>query len=251
MLTPYLQFLFQSLKKPTELKEIEEELVALVKSREVDYSEKQILKRAKELRNSTSIISVQDYGAGSRKESGSFRKIKNVAKYASIQPKFGRLYARIIKHFNIETAIELGTSLGIGTSFLASTSKNVITIEGCENTAAVAKETFSLLGLKNITLKEGEFSEALAEITEFFDKPCFVYIDGNHRKEATIQYYQFFKKRLPQNSILVFDDIYWSKGMREAWQHIQHDPFFTIDLYRAGIVLLSNKSTPLPIHMRI
>jgi len=65
-----------------------------------------------------------------------------------------------------------------------------------------------------------------------------MYFDGNHRKEATLEYFNSFLKKASDNSVFVFDDIRWSPGMYEAWQEIIKEPraTVTIDLFSMGLV---------------
>jgi hypothetical protein len=50
---------------------------------------------------------------------------------------------------------------------------------------------------------------------------------------------------MDQTAIFVFDDIYWSEEMTEAWQIIQNDPDvnFSIDLYMMGIAIIDKNES--------
>jgi predicted O-methyltransferase YrrM len=65
-----------------------------------------------------------------------------------------------------------------------------------------------------------------------------VFFDGNHKKEATLRYFDMCLSHIHNNSILLFDDIHWSKGMKEAWENIRQHPsvVVSIDLFSMGIV---------------
>jgi predicted O-methyltransferase YrrM len=250
MVTDYLRNLLQTSTYKGELKHIERDLISLLDKLNWDIDDTAILNRLKALRQKKNTIEVSDFGAGSKRNNGTTRQISNIAKHASIQPKHGRLFAALINKFDIALAVELGTSFGIGTAYLAVAANKVITMEGCPNIASIALETFSEIGAKNIELQIGEFSNLLEQLQDLGQKPIFVYIDGNHAKAPTLAYFEYFKKKLPSNSILVFDDIYWSKDMKAAWRAIQAEPFFTIDLYRVGVVLLSKRTKPLALKLR-
>lgn len=209
-----------------------------------------IIFRLNKLKKSDSTINIVDFGAGSKKQIGNKRLVSKVAKYASVLPKHGRLFNEIIRHFNIRLSIEMGTSFGIGSAYLAKASEHVITMEGCPETAKIAQETFNILSINNIDINIGEFSASLDKLEMLSDSPIFVYIDGNHKMVPTLDYFQFFKNNAPQNSIIVFDDIYWSNEMKMAWQKIQSDNYFTIDLYRVGILLLQDQSGPIKVTKR-
>ena len=91
-------------------------------------------------------ISFNELGAGSRKGTEKERTVKSIAKHAAITPKFGGLLARICRFYNVETVLEFGTSLGIGTSYLAKHSKRITTMEGCDSVLELANENVKTLG---------------------------------------------------------------------------------------------------------
>ncbi len=64
------------------------------------------------------------------------------------------------------------------------------------------------------------------------------FFDGNHRKEPTLRYFEQCIHFSNENSIFVFDDIHWSKGMESAWEYIKNDRrvSITIDLFWFGII---------------
>jgi predicted O-methyltransferase YrrM len=136
--------------------------------------------------------------------------------------------------------IELGTCLGITTSYLAKStpSAEILTIEGCPETAAVAYQNFTALNLSNVELQVGNFNELLPKAIANAAELDFVYVDGNHTKQATLNYFNWCLPKIHENSLLIFDDIYWSEGMKEAWEEIKNHPdvTVTIDLFWIGLV---------------
>jgi predicted O-methyltransferase YrrM len=68
----------------------------------------------------------------------------------------------------------------------------------------------------------------------------FVFIDGNHRLEPTLRYFEMLLKHATPNTILVFDDIHWSQEMELAWKSIQENSSVTctVDLFFLGLVFL-------------
>ena len=228
--------------KPKGLNKVESEFILCVKNSSTPLDDRSIISLLSDLKQNHKKINITDFGAGSRKNHSSERKISDIAKQVSISPKFGKLYAQIIEHYKYNTAIELGTSLGIGTSYLALNAKQVITLEGCPNISKLAAENFKSLDLKNIEILIGEFNLHLKALISKINSPVFIYVDGNHQYEPTMAYYHFFIKHAPENSCLVFDDIYWSKEMKKAWKTIQLGGYLCVDLFRAGLVF-KTKST--------
>jgi len=185
------------------------------------------------------IISIQDFGAGSKKLQNNQRKVSKIAKNAGITYKRALLLGRLINYFEVENILEIGTSLGIATSSMnfANPKSNIITLEGCSNTAYVAENSFKKFGIKNINIKTGNFKDTLpaALKNKIFD--C-IFFDGNHQKNPTIDYFEQCMHHIHNDSIFIFDDIYWSKGMKEAWNQIKNHPKVTvsIDTFYWGIV---------------
>lgn len=209
------------------------------KSNELDFDT--ISQIRKILNSNTNTIMVEDFGAGSHTTTLNERRICDIAKNAGRNEKFGKLLYRIIQKYNYTTAIELGTSLGLGTMYIASAMKNgsVITLEGSKNIAAVAKQNFEQSNLFNIEQILGNFDQTLPQILKNIDKVDLFFIDGNHRMEPTIRYFYECISHLSHNGMMIFDDIHWSKEMSIAWQEIHKDKRVTlsIDLFYFGIVM--------------
>lgn len=190
------------------------------------------------LLTSTSLINTVDYGAsGYRSET---KKIKDIARKSSIATRKGRLLFRLVNFFQPETILELGTSLGLSTLYLAkgNVSGKIITIEGSPETAAFALKNFKLLKADNIEQVTGDFNSVLPGVLKRIKKIDFVFFDGNHKKEATLDYFHQCLSLAGDNSVFVFDDIRWSKGMLEAWKELVNDKKVTlsIDLFTMGLV---------------
>jgi predicted O-methyltransferase YrrM len=195
--------------------------------------------RAELLFNNTS-ISVTDFGAGSRLNTTNTRTISSIAKSALKPKKFGQLLFRLVNHFGSSTILELGTSLGITTSYLAAANQNgiVITMEGAPEIAKHAKRHFQHIGLQNIEQVVGNFDDNLSTVLAKNKKLDFVFIDGNHRFEPTIRYFNLMKPNLHEYSVVVVDDIHWSKEMEHVWAAIKVDESvtLTIDLFFIGLI---------------
>ena len=186
------------------------------------------------------VIEVTDFGAGSRVNKNYSRTISSIAKSALKPPKFGQLLFRLVNHFGSSTILELGTSLGITTSYLAAANHNslVITMEGAPEIAKQAERHFQHIGLNNIEQVVGNFDSTLANVLQKNKTFDFVFIDGNHQYEPTLRYFNMMKPNLHEYSVLVFDDIHWSKEMEQAWAVIKNDESvtLTIDLFFIGLV---------------
>lgn len=201
----------------------------------------------KELENDLSVIEVHDFGAGAGNHDYT-EKLKSVAailKNNSIRPKYGELLYRLVNHFQPNYILELGTSFGISTAYqaLAAPNASFITAEGCSGIAEKANKNFNQLKLTNIKIEIGNFDILLEPILEKLPQIDFAFIDGNHRKEPTIRYFQHCLEKSHNDTVLVFDDIHWSPDMNEAWKFMTQHASVTLslDLFQFGILLFKKE----------
>ena len=186
------------------------------------------------------IITFKDLGAGSHYNNNKKKSVKTIASNALKAPKWAQLIHRIAEWRKAKTIIELGTCLGVTTSYLAKAvpQASVTSVEGCPETAAVARENISSTNNSNVQVLVGNFDTVLPELLNTQDNVDFVYFDGNHRKEATLNYFELCLQKANEDSVFIFDDIHWSQGMEEAWEIIKNHPkvTVTIDLFAIGLV---------------
>lgn len=185
------------------------------------------------------IIEINDYGKGSKVFKTNKRKIADIAKIAGMNKKKSTLLLNIIEYFNPKNILEIGTSVGLGSATLSIGNSNakIISLEGCPNTANAAQKLFNIHNLTNIELIIGNFNDTLTQSinNNQFD---LIYIDGNHQKEPTLQYFNTCISNTHNESLIIFDDINWSTEMQEAWYTIKKHPkvTITIDTFFWGIV---------------
>ena len=195
----------------------------------------------KQLLSRTDEIEITDLGAGSTVNKSNKRKVSDIAKNSAKGGKWGELLFRLAKRFEPEIMIELGTSLGIGSLYqsLGNPNGKLTTFEGCPNTAAIAQQQFQTAKV-NPTIIEGNFDDTLQPFLDSIETLDWAFIDGNHQKEPTIRYFEQCLEKCHNDSVLLFDDIYWSKGMAEAWENIKayERVNVTLDLFQVGIVFL-------------
>ncbi|UOQ52732.1 O-methyltransferase [Hymenobacter cellulosivorans] len=197
--------------------------------------------RRAQLRQDDTLITVRDFGAGSHTGAGRQRRLSSIVRTAAKPRPFGQLLYRLVNHFQPRTILELGTSLGLTTAYLASPDSRarVLTFEGCPQTAAVARQTFEGLNLHNIEVVEGNLDETLAPALAALTAPLdFAFFDGNHRYEPTVRYFEQCLPYRTEQSVFVLDDIHWSAEMEQAWTTIKAHPDvrLTIDLFFIGLV---------------
>jgi predicted O-methyltransferase YrrM len=193
-----------------------------------------------ELMNDHREINVPDFGAGSRMNLNNKRKISAIARSSLKPKKFSQLLFRIVHYYKSRNILELGTSLGITTAYMAvaNPAASIITMEGAPEVAATAKNNFQRLHLSNINIIKGNFDETLPQVIA--KQPSFdlAFVDGNHRKQPTLNYFYQLLKTTGHSTMLIFDDIHWSEEMETAWDEIKKHPSvtLTIDLFFIGLV---------------
>jgi predicted O-methyltransferase YrrM len=211
------------------------------------YPEYTILK---EYRNSLlqnkNFIEVTDFGAGSKVFKSNKRQISKIAQTAGISRKRAELLFRIVNYFQPTTILEIGTSLGLATSALSLGNKNgkIITLEGCPNTlnqcqlALLSSRAQSRDNFNNIEFLNAEFSTYLENSQLPASSFQLIYFDGNHSKKATLDYFELLLPTISNDSVWIFDDIYWSLEMAATWKIIKNHPKVkvTIDTFQWGIV---------------
>ena len=208
------------------------------------YSEfNEIEKIRKKHLNSKKKISVTDYGAGSKRMDSNMRRISEIVKYSSSSKKHGRLLFRLIKYFKPQTILELGTSFGIGTLYMSKANNHAetYTIEGCPEIFNIAKKNL-LTKSSRIYIYNGRFKTVLKQILPNI-KPDFIFIDGNHQKKAVLEYLNTLLPYCHNDTVIIFDDISWSKDMYNAWNIIKKNPKVTtsIDIFQYGIIFLKKE----------
>lgn len=193
------------------------------------------------LLSDSTVLTVEDLGAGSTVAKSDQRTVSSIAKNAAKSKKLGQLLFRMVKRYRPRNILELGTSLGITSSYLAKAdpSAKLITMEGAKAIAAKAQNNFSQLGIGNLQLVTGNFDDKLVGVLNSLSSIDFAFIDGNHRQEPTERYFRQMIPNIHNDTILVFDDIHWSREMEAAWTMIREHPAVScsIDLFFIGIVV--------------
>lgn len=191
-------------------------------------------------------IDVPDLGAKSKHFVNSTRKISEIADTSLSSVRLSSLYQRLAAYAEAKTIVELGTSFGLNTLYLAKKKGvKVYTFEGSESIAEVAEDTFKFAAAKNIELIKGNINSTLYSTLSRIPKIDFAFIDANHQYEATKKYFEELLMKVHHKSVMVIDDIHGNPGMSNAWKEIcRHDLVHTtLDLYRCGILFFDPSLT--------
>lgn len=211
----------------------------------------QIERRRQELLQSSDTFQFKDFGTGltgdGPKTASESKSVASAASW-SRSPFWSLLLFQLLKTLKPQNCLEMGACVGISGSYLAAalnlngTGGHLTTMEGCTDLADITKETFQKLNLKNAEVVPGLFDDKIVETIKTNGPFDFAYVDGNHSYKATINYFQELKQQAQGKPLtLVFDDIHWTKGMKQAWDEIKNDPTVetSIDLRGFGVCTLN------------
>ena len=199
----------------------------------------------KQLLHDNTILEIEDFGAGSKAFNTTKRKVSEIAARGISTQKQSEIYYRLINFLRCEHIVELGTSLGLNTLYLASPNKNnqVITLEGSVNIYMYAKNLALKTKTDNIKFINSKFDEALPKILDDIKTIDCFYVDGNHTYQATKNYFNLAFAKKNKDSVFIFDDIYWSKDMTSAWKEIkQHrEVTLSVDAFYFGMIFFKGE----------
>lgn len=207
-----------------------------------------------ELLESDQTIRVNDLGAGSRKLDLPVRAVSDMARTALKPAKQARMLYRLAHYFEARDVLELGTSFGISTLYLAAGADGgvVHTIEGCPQTQRIAQHNFDRMRQRNIRTHLGSFRSKLPEVLKRIEHLDIVFIDGHHDLEPTMEYFEQCLAKAHNGTLFILDDIHWSAGMEQAWERVKAHArvTVTIDLYDMGLVFLREEQAPQHFRLR-
>ncbi len=197
------------------------------------------------LLNNTTELIVEDHGAGSKTFTSNKRKVNAIARKGISSAKQSELLYKLINFLKCNNSIELGTSIGLNTLYLANANKtgHVFTIEGSKQLSCFAADLAKENNLQNIEFLNALFDNALPPLIEKINSLDLFYVDGNHTYEATLRYFTSALSKKNNSSVFIFDDIYWSPDMTRAWKEIKKHPSVTlsIDAFYFGLIFFRDE----------
>jgi len=195
-----------------------------------------------EQKRSRRVLETTDFGAmqGNRSYVTRFQTVSEIARKSSVNKQSGELLYRLVEYFKPGVILELGTSLGISTLYLAKAApgSKVFTLEGCAAKVEVAKANFQKMGVQNIEVSTGRFDTQLPLVCDRAGTIDFAFLDGHHQYKPTLEYFRKVRMHSTDETVIVLDDIHWSSDMEKAWGEICRSPevSVSIDLFSLGIV---------------
>ena len=219
----------------------------VLRDRNAFYCFVDIERRRSLLATCQDVLDVVDYGSrGSKEGAHELRRVCDIANGQLESPRVGQILFRLVHFMGQQEKrpleiLELGTSLGITTAYLASVdSRNsVMTLEGSEAVLTLAQGVWRALKLENIAWQQGNIDNTLFKCAR--ERLDIAYVDANHTYEATMRYVQYLLPRLTERGVVIIDDIHYSEEMERAWQELKQDKQVTtsMDLYHIGMLFVN------------
>jgi predicted O-methyltransferase YrrM len=185
------------------------------------------------------VLTISDPGSGSQVLKKSSRQVSDIARTSLSSGKYAGIYARLSSYFGCKTIFELGTSFGINTLYLSTSDEgNVTTFEGSPEIANIARQSFGKMEAQNIRIIEGNLDATLSAEVQSATHIDLTFMDANHQYGPTMRYFECLIQKMSERSIVILDDIHYSKEMERAWNELkQHERVHaSADLYRCGIL---------------
>ncbi len=205
------------------------------------YAFEELNAQRKSLLADNTTLEIVDYGAGSRKKiMGNSRKVSEIARLSLQKKRIAESLFYFIRDLQPSTGLELGTSLGLTTAYMAKASSgcNWVSMEGAPKVADYAINVLSQLAITNVEILKGNFDDLIPAYCAKGGNLDFALLDGNHRYEPTMRYFTWLSALAGEKSIFILDDIHWSSEMEKAWNEIQNSDrvSVSIDFFHFGIV---------------
>jgi predicted O-methyltransferase YrrM len=210
---------------------------------------KEIEELRKQCLKSRQVIMKTDFGKGSREKTGSRYPVtlRTITRLSVTPARHARRLHRLALKIKAENILEIGTSIGLTTAYLACANQGsrIITLEGCPSLGGKAREHFDRLGVRNAEIIEGKFEDTLPVALTRLKRVDLVYIDGNHRKDAMLDYYEKCRAYAGNDTVFVFDDIHASGEMEQAWDIItkKEEVKISLDLFFSGWIFFRRESS--------
>ncbi len=205
------------------------------------------LQEKENLFHDKTLLNVTDFGTGSKQGSTYISSVSKQAKRSLKSKKEIQYLFQFVAHYKPAFIVELGTSFGISTlaMAMASSKSEILTFEGCDKTAQRAKNMFKKRNINRISVIVGNIDDVFENTYPKQKNFDLAIIDANHTYEHTLKYFFMLKKLRNSKSVIIFDDIHWSKGLNNAWNEIKADKDvqLTVETWNYGFVFFNSDLT--------
>ncbi|MAQ70033.1 MAG: hypothetical protein CMD23_02935 [Flavobacteriales bacterium] len=198
----------------------------------------------KSLLNNHTLISYEVFGQNKSMQ------VSEICRQATSKSIWAQFLYLITKKNQSPYFLEVGTNLGVSGSYILEALKsksdsNFITMEGLSQLCQIANEQFfKISSSQKYTIIEGLYATTFPELFRKKINFNILFIDGNHRKDATLKYFNNLKSHLKLPAVLIFDDINWSDEMKQVWKIIKSDSdvSYSIDMFKLGVIIINKKT---------
>jgi predicted O-methyltransferase YrrM len=143
----------------------------------------------------------------------------------NVPPQDGRLLQMLVKMSRAKSVLEIGTSSGVSTIWMAlglkETGGKITTLEIDQLRANIARENFRQAGLEDrIKLIEGDALKIMPTLTGTYDM---VFIDA--AKEQYKQYLELIYSRIPKGGVIIAHNaVRMAHQIRDYLDFVQNNP---------------------------
>jgi predicted O-methyltransferase YrrM len=183
-------------------------------------------------------LTLQELGAG---KSGTYTcDLYTYLKRTAITNRYGSILHRLVEHYQIQEIIETGTGLAISSAWLA-TAGNCPLVHSIEGNASLVQEAIEMtqhFKFNNINIHHGLVGNILPTLAQRIKEKTLIFLDAHHSGDATERYVDILLPHILEDTILVLDDINYSKSMHAAWKKLTLNErvSLSINLYRIGVI---------------
>ncbi|MBS3770607.1 MAG: class I SAM-dependent methyltransferase [Bacteroidales bacterium] len=210
-----------------------------------------IRKFRKYLLKSKTVVDCGEFEAGAGSKYGQKPnrvRLNKIIRSSSVPHKYGKILYYLVRNIQPANILEMGTSVGISTLYLALgwEKARVWSIEASRGKLSIALDNFQTLGITNVYLYNGGFDVQLVRVLDHMPSVDMVFIDGDHKKQTTLNYFELILDFVHNDTVIVIDDIHWSSGMEAAWDQIQdyENVQVSVDLFHMGILFFRKELSP-------
>jgi predicted O-methyltransferase YrrM len=174
------------------------------------------------------------------------------SQFMSLPPTSCLLLMRLIRESAPRSCLELGTAFGVSAAYLGAALElngagKLVTLEGSEEWARLARESLDSLGLDRVEVVVGPIAATLPGALARGEPLDFVFIDAEHQAAATLEQFETILPVLAPGAVVACDDVDWPE-MRAAQAAIAGNERVasSISFGRLGISIIADAHPPRP-----
>lgn len=161
------------------------------------------------------------------------------------KPKhLSQMLMRLAVHYKPKTILEIGTSLGVSTMYIAAADSKakIVTIDHEKEIAALNAKNFKRAGFHNIDMICGDAVVELENAIKKLDQIDMLYIDISDANKS-LRVFNDAKGNMSSKSLCVVGDIHESDEKEELWNKLKEDNIVNVslDIFDFGLLIIDNE----------